>query len=236
LGIPDPCQCYWIFRIDFLCPKSRLVPKYYIPLGIWARLSASQLDMIITKEASTEEKQQALCSITKYFQYILKLNIESGGMILFRNFDSELRLEHLNVVATKSLGLTINQICRLLKYTSLDDTPLDFSIKIQDDGELMKIYKEFEEWLDNISSVKETIAYFHCYNKLMFHELNSIYMPWYGKKAPQIPHKCEKVFQTFKYLEKLELKKDKGKISKSEYKERKEEGEEDLNKFILEFF
>ena len=27
LGIPDPYQCYWNFRIDFLCPKLILVPR-----------------------------------------------------------------------------------------------------------------------------------------------------------------------------------------------------------------
>jgi hypothetical protein len=27
LGIPDPCQCYWIFRSDSQCPKLILVPK-----------------------------------------------------------------------------------------------------------------------------------------------------------------------------------------------------------------
>ena len=130
----------------------------------------------------------------------------------------------------------MHQICRLLKCISLNDSPLDFSIKIQGDDELTDICKEFEEWLKNSSSVKKTITYFHCYDKLMFHELNSIYMPWYGRKAPQIPHECEKVLQTFENLEKLKLEKDKEEISKETYEVKKKEIEEDLNNLILEFF
>jgi hypothetical protein len=42
LGIPDPCQCYWIFRSDSQCPKLILVPKNYP--------DADALDMRVSDE------------------------------------------------------------------------------------------------------------------------------------------------------------------------------------------
>ena len=181
--------------------------EYYIPLGTYAGLSASQLTKVITNtQASTEQKQLALFFITKYFQYVLKLEIEKGGMILFQNFDSESFLEQLNVGARMSLGQTPNQLCTLQKSMVPNGIFIDFSTKIQCDNELMEIYKKFEEWLEDNSRVKETIACFNCYNELMFHELNVIYMPWYKKKPPELSPECKKVIRTFE-KEETNLKK-----------------------------
>lgn len=181
--------------------------EYYIPLGTYAGLSASQLNRVLTDtQASTEQKQLALFFITKYLKYVLKLEIEKGGIILFQNSDSESFLEQLNVGARMSLGQTPNQLCTLQKSMVLGDIFIDFSTKIQCDNELMEIYKKFEEWLEDNSRVKEAIACFNCYNKLMFRELNVIYMPWYKKKPPELSPECKKVIQTFK-KEETNLKK-----------------------------
>ena len=209
--------------------------RYYIPLGTYAGSSASQLYMIlINAKATTQEKQLALFFITKYFQYGLKLHIEKGGLIFLQNFDSESCLEQLNARARRNLKLTTDQICILQKSISLNDTPLDFSKKIQRKKELMGIYNTFENWLKNIKdNVKKAIAYFQCYNELMRHELNTIYMPWYQRKAPQISPICKKVLRTFKKLEKLEEKKDIGKIAINEYKEKTVREEKNLNDSII---
>ena len=217
---------------------------YYIPLLTYARFSASQLYTILTNaNAPVQEKQLALFFITKYFQYLLKLCTEKGGIIFLKNFDSESCLEQLNARARKNLKLTTDQICKL-QSIPLEDTPLDFSTEIRQNGELMEIYKTFEEWLDNNKdNVKKTIAYFHCYDELMRHELNLIYMPWYQRKAPQILPNCKRVLRAFKKLEKLEKKleklgekKDKGKIAKNKYEEKKKWEEKNLNDSISGFF
>ena len=70
----------------------------------------------------------------------------------------------------------------------------------------------------------------------MRYELNSIYRPWYQRKAPQISNECKEVLRTFKKLEEIKEKKDKGKIKKKEYEERKKEEEENLRNSILGFF
>jgi len=210
--------------------------EYYFPLGAYAGSSASQLNKIrLNKKASRiEEKQLALFFITKYFQYVLKLSIKMGGLILLQNFDSELYLEQLNARTRGNLKLTTDQICRLQKSIALEDTPRDFSIEIHGNSELTKIYETFEKWLENNSNVKKTITYFRCYEELMHHELNSIYRSWYQKKAPQISPDCKKVLRIFKKLKKLEEKKDK--LSKKKYEEKREAEEENLNGSILGFF
>lgn len=113
-------------------------------LGTYARLSADQLDEVLTNvNVSTEEKQLALFYIAKYLHYLLKLINEKGGIILFQNLDSESCLEQINIAAKESLKLTPTQMCRLQTSTSSDGTLLDFSEKIQD-GELTEIYEKFE--------------------------------------------------------------------------------------------
>ena len=42
LGIPDPCRCYVIFRIDFLCPKLILVPNVIVHKGKKNRMQQLQ--------------------------------------------------------------------------------------------------------------------------------------------------------------------------------------------------
>ena len=211
---------------------------YYLPLTNYANFSAYQLKKILTKaKASTEEKQLALFSIAKYFRYGLRLSIEKGGIVFLKKFDSELYLKKLHRSARWNLELNTNQICRLQKSIDLEEeTFLDFSKKIQCDSELMQIYETFEKWLKNNSKVKNTIIYFRCYSQFMRYELNSIYRPWYQRKAPQISNECKEVLRTFKKLEEIKEKKDKGKIKKKEYEERKKEEEENLRNSILGFF
>lgn len=211
--------------------------KYYIPIESYAEFSALKLNGILTNaNASTQEKQLALFFITKYFRYLLKLITEKGGLLFLKNFDSESYLEELNIRARRNLELTTDQICILQKSIALEDTPRDFSIKIQGDNELKQIYETIENWLKDNGKVKKPITYLHCYSELMRHELNTIYRPWYQKKAPQISHDCKEVLRHFKEFKKLELKKDKGKISKNEYEEKKEEEENNLNNSISGFF
>lgn len=211
--------------------------KYYIPIESYAEFSALKLNDILTNaNASTQEKQLALFFITNYFRYLLKLITEKGGLIFLKNFDSESYLEELNIRARRNLELTTDQICILQKSIALEDTPRDFSIKIQGDNELNQIYETIENWLKDNSKVKKTITYLHCYSELMRHELNTIYRPWYQKKPPQISHDCKEVLRHFKEFKKLELKKDKKKISKNEYEEKKEEEENNLNNSISGFF
>lgn len=199
--------------------------------GVYARNSASRLNDILKKEqASTEQdKQLALFFITKYFQYKLKLKIERGGIIFFQNFNSERDLSRLGISTLQYLKLTPEQISRLQKSIALEDTFLDFSIKIQGEYELNEIYEAFKIWLKNHGNVKKTIKCFRCYSELMFHELNSIYKPWYERKAPKLSRECKRVLRTLKKLENLEKKKDKGKLSENKYDERKKKEEEKLN-------
>ena len=181
--------------------------KYYVPRGVYARNSASQLNGILKKEqASTEQdKQLALFFITKYFQYKLKLKIERGGLIFLKDFDSESYLVQLNTEAERCLKLTTEQICRLQKSIALKDLFLDFLKKIQRDHELKNIYEAFEIWLKDSSTVEKTIKCFQCYSELMFHELNSIYKPWYKSKAPEISPECERILRTLKKKEEEKL-------------------------------
>lgn len=116
--------------------------------------------------------------LPKYFQYKLKLKIERGGIIFFQNFNSERDLSRLGISTLQYLKLTPEQISRLQKSIALEDTFLDFSIKIQGEYELNEIYEAFKIWLKNHGNVKKTIKCFRCYSELMFHELNSIYKPW----------------------------------------------------------
>lgn len=210
---------------------------YYIPLESYAAFSASQLNDILTNaKSSTQEKQLALFFIAKYFRYLLKISTEKGGLIFLKNFDSESYLEDLNIGARQNLELTPDQISILQKSIALEDTPRDFSIKIQGDNELKRIYETIENWLKDNNKVKKTITYLSCYSELMRHELNTIYRPWYQKKAPQISHDCKEVLRHFKEFKKLKLKKDKGKISKKEYEEKTKEEKNNLNNSILGFF
>ena len=91
--------------------------EYYVPLGLYARKSASALNDILNKiQASTEEeKQHALFFITKYFQYRLKLESDKGGIIFFQNVKSEDSLVKLGTNALKYLKLTPKQISILPK-------------------------------------------------------------------------------------------------------------------------
>ena len=178
----------------------------YVPMAVYASKSASQLNAILKKaQATTEDKQLALFYITKYFQYLLKLTIKRGGIIFLQNFNSEVDLSRLRISAFQYLELTQEQICRLQKSIDLEKGIfLDFSNKIQGDHELKKIYESFEIWL-NSSNVEKTIKCFRCYSNLMFHELNSIYKPWYKREAPELSRECERVLRTLKEKEEEKL-------------------------------
>ena len=120
-------------------------------------------------------------------------------MIFFQNFKSESDLIRLGIRALPYLKLKPVQICILQKSIDLEKgTFLDFLIKIQGDHALKKIYEAFEIWLKDSSNVKKTIKCFRCYGELMFHELNSIYKPWYKRKAPKLSPECKRVLKTFK--------------------------------------
>jgi len=169
---------------------------YYSPMMTYARLSAIHLNMNLNnKNASTQENQLALFYITKYLQYRQKLTIEKGRIFFLQDVDSELCLLKLDVETIKILGLGECQICRLQESIKIEDTYLDFSIKLQNDYELTKIYENFIKWLkeNKNKKVERTITYFCCFNELMCYELNLIYMPWYKKKVPQISHKCKRI-------------------------------------------
>ena len=203
--------------------------EYYVPMAVYAGKSASLLNDILKKSQASTKDKLALFFITKYFRYKLKLTTEKGGLIFLQNLDQESYLGLLDTNAEKYLKLTREQICRLQKSIALEDTFLDFSIKIQNDYELNEIYKAFKIWLKNYSDVKKTIKCFQCHSELTFHELNSIYKPWYKKKAPKIPPECKRALKTLKKLENLEKKKDKGRLSENKYNERKKKEEEKLN-------
>lgn len=168
--------------------------EYYIPMVTYAVSSASQLYIIQTKDATTQHKEVALFYIIKYLQYIQKLLLEKGGQILLRNYNSEFCIQKLITGITSNLNLTTYQINRLQKSVTLEDTPLDFSLKIKTDKDLIKIYEIFEKWLENNSNVEKTIQYFRCFNELMCYELNTIYMPWYKTNGPEISNECRKLF------------------------------------------
>lgn len=204
--------------------------KYYIPLGVYARESAFQLNDILKKaQASTEQdKQCALFSITRYIRYRFELTTKRGGIIFFQNFNSEVDLSRLRINALQYLKLTPEQKSRLQKSIALEDTFLDFSIKTRGEKELKKIYEAFKIWLKNYGNVKITIKCFRCYDELMFHELNSIYKPWYGRKVPKLSRECKRVLRTLKKLENLEKEKDKGSLSEKKYDKRKKKEEEKL--------
>lgn len=167
--------------------------EYYIPMVTYATSSASQLNIILTKDASTQDKEVALFYIIKYFQYREKLLLEKGGQIFLRNFNSELCIQKLISGVVRNLNFTTYQLYKLQKYVTLEDTPFDFSLKIKTDKDLIQIYKSFEKWLEKNNNIKETILYFTCFNELMCYELNSIYMPWYKTNAPQISNECREL-------------------------------------------
>ena len=142
----------------------------------------------------------------KYFQYRLKLTTEKGGIIFFQNFEAESGLIRLWIRILQYLKITPKQICRLQKSIDFKKgTFLDFSNKIQGDHELKKIYEAFEIWLINKSNVEKTIKCFQCHSELMFHELNSIYKPWYKRKAPEISPECKRILGTLKEKEEEKL-------------------------------
>lgn len=191
--------------------------KYYLPLARYAGSSADQLEKILTSaKASPQEKQLALFFITKYFQYGLNLSSERGCIIFLKDFNSESNLKTLNLRVRQNLGLERIDICKILKHITLTDTFLDFSDKVKSNKELKEICKTFEESLNesllnnNGIEVKKQIIYFRCYNELMYHQLNSIYWPWYRTDPPQMSAICDKVCRILKE-EKLKKKKDKGK-------------------------
>ena len=93
---------------------------------------------------------------------------ERGGVIFLQNFDSESYLGLLDTKAGRCLKLTIEQICKLKKFIALEDTPLDFSIKIQNDYELNEIYKAFEIWLKTIVMLKKPSNVFNVIVNLRF--------------------------------------------------------------------
>ena len=145
-----------------------------------------------------------------------------------QNFNSEVDLNRLGINALQYLKLTPEQNSILQKSIALEDTFLDFSIKIQDENELNEIYEVFKIWLKNHGNVKKTIKCFRCYDELMFHELNSIYKPWYGRKVPKLSRECKRVLRTLKKLENLEKKKDNGELLEAKYDKRKKKEEEKL--------
>lgn len=177
-------------KIDFF------TETYYSHMMAYARLSAIHLDMIRNNEkASKQENQLVLFYITKYLQYRQKLTIEKGRIFFLQNVDSELCLLKLDVETIKILGFDECEICRLQESIKIEDTYLDFSIKLQNDYELIKIYLNFIKWLkaNENKKVEITITYFCCFYELMCYELNLIYMPWYKKKVPQRSNKCKEI-------------------------------------------
>ena len=101
------------------------------------------------------------------------------------------------------------------------------TLKIRDGRIYLRVTEENGKLnIYNNGNVEKAIKCFHCYSELMFHELNTIYKPWYQKKAPKLSRECEKVLRTLKKLEKLEKKK--GRLSENKYDKRKKKEEEKL--------